>query len=233
MVKSFSKLSPRIVNTLFLVLIQEYFKYHPEYPYDSDDSKTMMDIAADFDEEDYKQKAMPVIVVQNGGIAIEPAGIGTGLSYAAPRVEVEDGHVYIKDGLWDKQLQFICNCSTTIRILTMSKDDADELAFELAMFLQMVRYKIGPILQIQNIGSPQIQTGQPIGQNGWANKYAAMVMVPYTFTITREWKPVDFGEPLRAIGFDLVAPKVAIKDDNTLEEKDPEVILNGIVGESE
>lgn len=218
--KSFSRLSPRIVNTFFILALQKYFSTHPEYPWSPDDSKTQLDLAVDFDEEDFKQKGLPLVVVQNGPSMISPAGVGSGTQFTGPRQELKDGIRTELQGIWDRKATYVINSSVNIRIVAGSKDDVEELSFEVALFLLSLKYTIANVLQIQNIGSPQIQPPQPIKQDGWSNVYAAHIYVDYSYILSRIWQPVDYGPVLKSI--ETVMTPVNKKWDKN-ESKVPEI----------
>ena len=197
--KSFSKLTPRIVNTFFILALQKYFSTHPEYPWSPEDSNTQIDLATDYDEEDFKQKSLPLIVVQNGPTMISAAGVGTGTQYTGPRKELRDGELTELPGIWDRKATYLINSSVNFRVVAGSKDDVEEIAFELGLFLMSLKYTVANVLQIQNIDSPQIQPPQPIKQDGWANQYVAHVYVSYSYILSRVWMPVDYGPLLTGI----------------------------------
>lgn len=197
--KSFSKLTPRIANTFFTLALQQYFRTHCEYPWDPRDNITQCDITPDFIEDDNMQKGVPLIIVQNGPVSIEPAGFGNGLYHTNDREVILNGHRETKPGIQDSRLQFTVNSSTQVHVITQSKDDADELAFEISMFMLMLKYMVGNILQLQYVGSPQISPAQQMGQTGWIGRYMVSVHIPYAFTLVRRWMPLDEGVLLTAI----------------------------------
>lgn len=197
--RSYSKLTPRIVNTFFTLALQQYFITHPEYPWSPEDSKTQIDITPDYVEDDNIQKGLPLVIVQNGPINIEPAGVATGAYYTGPQASIDNGIRKEKEGIWDTKLQFTISSYTQIQVISMAKDDADEIAFSVAMFMLMLKYDVANIIQIQNIGSPSVNPAQQMEQVGWTGKYMATVSVPYVFTLARVWQPLDSGILLRAI----------------------------------
>lgn len=197
--KSYSKLTPRIVNTFFTLALQQYFRTHPEYPWSPYDNKTLIDITPDYIEDDDMEKGLPLIIVQNGPSSIEPAGVGTGMYSTGSRAVMLDNIVTHKDGVWDTKLQFTINSQTQIQVIATSKDDVDELAFDIAMFMLMLKYSVANILQLQFVGSPQQSPAQQMTQVGWQGKYMSSIIVPYTYTIARQWMPIDFGPVLTAI----------------------------------
>lgn len=201
--KSYSKLTPRIVNTFFTLSLQQYFRTHPEYPWSPYDNKTLIDITPDYIEDDNMEKGLPLIIIQNGSSSLEPSGIGNGIYNSGGREILLNGEKTVKDGVWDTKLQFTVNSHTQIQVIATSKDDVDELAFEIAMFMLMLKYSVANILQIQFVGNPQQSPAQQMTQVGWQGKYMATVMVPYTFTIARRWLPIDFGPVLAAIETEL------------------------------
>lgn len=201
--KSYSRLTPRIANTFFTLALQQYFKTHAEYPWDPRDFVTQCDITPDFIEDDNMQKGVPLIIVQNGSVSIEPAGITSGMYHMADREVMLDGVREKRPGVQDSQMQALVQSSTQIHVITQSKDDADELAFEIAMFLLGLKYSVANIIQLQFVGSPQISPAQQMGQTGWIGKYMVTVYIPYTFTVTRRWLPVDEGVLLASIETEL------------------------------
>lgn len=226
-IKSPSNLTPRLINTFFLLALQHYFISHPEYSWNPDDNKTEIDIHPEFEEDDNSEKGMPQIVVQTGQVTINPSGIGTGLSAAYPRVVVRDNKYMYQPAIWDSQLQFNVEGSIMLTIMGMTTDDVNELAFETAMFLIMIKYDAAKILQIQNMGSVSISPAQPSSKTGWENRYISQLIIPYTFTLTRSWEPVSSGPILKEILTEMSVKSEKIRtnrfDFNKKHEEQPPV----------
>lgn len=198
--KSFSRLSPRIVNTLFICFLQNYFRDHPEYVWNPDTSLTNIDIAPEHAEDDQLQKGKPQIVVANGPSMISPtSGFNSGTSRVYNQLGYMDNKLVEKEYIWDMKQQFLISSSTNIHVYSLTKDDADELAYEVAIAMELCRPLIANILQIQNIGDAQISPAQSVGQTGWNSQFMAVVSFSYSYTLARMWQPVDSGELLRNI----------------------------------
>lgn len=222
--KSYSKLTPRIVNTFFVIALQQYFMLHGEYKWDPRDNKTQIDITPDFVEDDNMQKGLPQIIVQNGPVSYIPAGIGTGYVQTFPRRTFEEGKLVTKEGLWDTEYQLMVQSSTQISIFATSKDDADELGFEIAMFLMMLKPKVAEIIQIQNLDNAQQSPAQLVSQSGWTGKYRSDIVIPYTFTLVRRWEPTDQGVLLRCIATELKNVEGGNPDDPTSDGVDDNTV---------
>lgn len=219
--KSFSKLTPRIANTFFLLALQNYFTDHPEHPWHPDDSISKLSIATDFTEDARAQDSVPNIVVQNGPCTIDPAGFGSGVYTGNPRQLYRDGKTITQEAIMDYSMMFTIRSYSQIFAITFSKDDSDELAFEIALFMAMLKSDVANIIQLQNLESPQQSPAQQMTQVGWQGKYMASVTVPYTFILRRHWCPVDRGILLRAIETTMKPvnpskdpPKPGDKDEN-------------------
>ncbi len=197
--KSFSRLSPRIINTLFLCFLQNYFRNHAEYVWDPDVSLTQIDIAPEYAEDDNLQKGMPLIVVENGPTMISPAGFNSGTDRVFNQLGYVNGKLVEKEYVWDMKQQFNINSSTSIHVHSPNKDDADELAYEVAIAIELCRPLIANILQIQNISDAQISPAAKTGQTGWNSQFMSMVSFSYSYTLARIWQPVDSGELLKSI----------------------------------
>lgn len=197
--KSFSRLSPRIINTLFLCFLQNYFRNHVEYVWNPDASLTQIDIAPEYAEDDNLQKGMPLIVVENGPTMVSPAGFNGGTDRVFNQLGYVNGKLIEKEYIWDMKQQFNINSSTSIHVHSPNKDDADELAYEVAIAIELCRPLIANILQIQNISDAQISPAAKTGQTGWNSQFMAMVSFSYSYTLARMWQPVDSGELLKSI----------------------------------
>ena len=219
--KSFSKLTPRIANTFFLLALQHFFTNHPEHPWHPDDSISKLSIATDFTEDPRVQDSVPNIVIRNGPCTIDASGFGSGIYSARERQAIIEGQKVTQKAIWDYKMDFTINSYTEISVISFSKDDSDELAFEVAMFMAMLKSYVGNILKLQNLGNPQQSPAQQMTQVGWSGKYMASVTVPYTFILCRHWNPVDAGILLRSVETimkpvnpDRIPPKPGDKDEH-------------------
>lgn len=196
MVMIHTNLTPRIVNTLFLLALQNYFSYHPEYTFSPIDGETNIDITTDFSEDGTMAANMPIVVVQNGASMIDPTGISTGIEHGVFKNVFGDT---VGAGPMETRHKFTVRSSTIIHVFCFTKDACDELLFEISMLLMLFKYNIGNLLQIQNIEGIQITPASQNDRNGWSSKYSGAINIPYTFTVSRLNQPVSSGELLKAI----------------------------------
>lgn len=210
-VRSGANLTPRIINTFFLLSLQHYFISHPEYHWDPDDNKTEIDIHPEYEEDDNIDKGLPVIVVQSGPVVLNPIGIGTGMSHIEPRyIKYKDRTAKLAAVL-DSQLQIQVDGSIYITVIGMSNDDVNELAFDIGMFLMMIKYSAASVLQVQNIGAIQVTQAQAESKTGWTNRHVARISIPYVFTVTRVWKPYNAGELIKEIQTNIITKTTKLK----------------------
>lgn len=213
-----TNLTPRIVNTLFLLALQQYFYTHPEYTFSPIGGETKVDITTDFSEDGTMAANMPIIVVQNGPSMIEPSGLSTGVE-AQVRTGIFKTNRQ-RAATFNTSHKFTVRSSTTIHIFCFTKDACDELLFEISMLLMLFKYNIGTLLQIQNIESIQISPAAQNDRNGWSSKYVGSLTIPYTFTVSRTYKAVDTGVLLRAIQTALSPVSGVEGDDPTSDRLD-------------
>lgn len=193
-------LTPRLINTFFLLTLQEHFKQHAEFKWSPDDASTQIDITTGYSEDGRTQATVPALVVQNGSITISPAGIGNGYGTLAPQQVYVGNKLIKKEALLDTQLNMTVQGYTQILILGFSQDAVEELAFEVATLMNSIRYLSGTILGLQAMPSSiQISPVQQATQIGWSGKYQCGITIPYVFNVARTYVPVDDGILLRSI----------------------------------
>lgn len=200
--KSFSKLTPRIVNTLFLVALQKYFTGHKEYPGDDDPDMQYplgIEILTDFPEDLRKKAQFPALVIQGTDVTFNQDGIGN-MQHLHPYKEVNlEGKEITKAAFIEEWLQFTLNSAVQIHCIAESRDACDELAFEVAVFMVGVKHQIGDILQIQYTSMPHQSAPQLMSRDGWRGAYDSVVTIPYVFTLRRLHSPVDLGPVLNSV----------------------------------
>lgn len=191
------KLTPRIVNTFIILALQYYFEDHEEFTYTGNDYDTKIDVTTGYSEDGKSATTVPIVTVENGPISITPAGVTNGVRSLMFRDSL--GPTNDPAALVDTKHDFLVHGSTEISLFSFTKDATDELAFEIAMFIMMLKYNVGNILQIQNIDTCSISPARQVDVIGWTSKWSANLVFPYTFSVSRMQQPIDTGVLLRAI----------------------------------
>lgn len=193
-----TKLTPRIVNTFFILAIQSYFRDHPEFTFTGHDYDTKIDITTGYSEDGKSTAGSPIMTIDNGPVSIQPSGITTGINSGKFR-DFANGIEGKNMAMLDTKHDFLVHGITNISLYGFSRDAMDELAFETAMFIMMLKYNVGQVLQIQNIDTCSVSPAQQIEVQGWTSKWVAQISFPYTFSVSMLYKPIDTGVLLRAI----------------------------------
>ena len=187
--KAFSKMTPRIVRAFTIVTLQRYFSTHPEYTWTPDRSKTELFIQSDFAEDTRLQNIDPILVVEGSGVSYQNNGTTNNLANfdVVKMYQLETYHQFLAEG------------SINIHCIAAASDAAEELAFEVAMFVQSMRMFAGEMLQLQQITMPQQSKAQLMNRDEWSGNYDSVVSFGYSFAIRRKHTPVDPGEILKEI----------------------------------
>lgn len=207
--KSFSKLTPRIATTLIISALKKYFTGHSEFPWTNDPATSNLAILSDYPEDNQQEVKVPTLVVQGGDVAFNQDGIGN-MQHLLPWQERNtSGDIITKYAFIEEWLQFTLQSTVQIHCLTNSRDSADELGFEVGIFMVHLKHQLGDILQLQYLSMPQQTAPHVIAREGWTGTWDSTVALQYTFTLRRKHQPVDLGEPLRSIEttLDPVHPK--------------------------
>lgn len=187
--KAFSKMTPRIARVFFIVALQNYFKDHPEYKWSPDTNKTDLYIRTDYAEDARYQNIDPQIVVEGGSIRYSSSSIGNNIA----------DYNIINSYQTETYHQFLAESNINIHCLASSSDTAEELGFEVAMFMQSLKNLTATVLQIQNMSMPQQSKPQLTSRTEAAGKYDSVVSMSYSFALMRKYTPLDAGTILNGI----------------------------------
>jgi hypothetical protein len=170
--------------------------HHPEYPWNPDRGKTALFIQSDFAKDAKHQNVDPIIVVEGSGINYSQTGLTNNMAN------------FTVDNLYQMQThhQFLAESSINIHCMCTSSDAAEELGFEVAMFVQSLRLIAAEMIQFQHITMPQQSKAQAVARNDWTGKFDSIVSFGYSFALRRRHTPVDKGELLKMIEFYLTHP---------------------------
>lgn len=181
-------MTPRIVRAFVIVALQRYFANHPEYPWKKDRSETQIFIQPDMAEDVRERDINPSIIVESSGHRYGNDAIGN----VAHATQYKEAYV-------EQTYQFLVEGSISVHCLAESDDAAEELGFEIAIFLQSLRPTVAEILQVQTWSMPQQSKPQLIQHDTWAGHYDSIVSVGYSFAIRRKHTPIDKGVLLTEI----------------------------------
>jgi hypothetical protein len=182
-------MTPRLVRTLLILSLQKYFSRHTEYPFNRDRAKTKIFIMDDMPEDTRMHDIVPAIIVEGEGVTFQDDAIGA---------NVRDINV---DKLYyaSRQSQFLAAGMVNLHCIGQSSVDAEELAFEVSMYLQSVRWNLQRMfgmqqLSIRGYGKPQV-----ISREGTTHTYACIITVTFQLAKAVKVTPIDKGELLTEI----------------------------------
>lgn len=195
-------MTPRIVRALVIVALQKYFINHTEYPWQSDRSKTSIFIQADYAEDTREHNVNPMIVVESTGISFSSDSTGGNLAHL-------DRY---KEAYVEEYFQFLANGGLNIHCIAEGDDAAEELGFEVAMFITSLKPTLADILQIQYLSMPSQSKPQVVRRDDWQGEYDCIVSFNYAFAIKQRHIPIDKGELLADILFYLDPSNITLQE---------------------
>lgn len=167
-----------------------------EYPWTSDRAKTTMLIQSDFAEDAKYPNVDPCIVVEGGGISYTNDSIGNTAGMDVYKL------AYVQ-----QYYQFLARSTINIHCIAGSDDAAEELGFEVAMFMQSMRPISAVMLELQEFSMPSQSKPQLMTRAEWSGKYDSVVTVGYAFALRRKHTPIDIGELLADIQLEIETDK--------------------------
>ena len=204
-----AKMSPRICRTLFTVLLQRYFRQHPEYKWDKDRTKTKVFIQAAEAIGARESNIIPSILVDSGGFSLADAGVGNSTLKMMQMPTLYQYQDFKQCGV---------RTSITLSCLADTAIDAEQLAWDLSTFLIAIKTTILEVTGAQYLALPQVSKAAKTLRNDWANCFEAQIMLSLELAVQVSVTPIDKGELLREINLVLDSD---IDDDGSSAITDP------------
>ena len=123
----------------------------------------------------------------------------SGVQYANDSIGNSARAITYKMAYVEQYFQFLARGGLTIHCLAEGDDAAEELAFEVAMFLTSLRVIAAEIMQFQEMSMPVQSKPMPAKHENWGACYDCAVSLSYAFAIRRKHTPIDKGLLLNEI----------------------------------
>lgn len=170
--------------------LRNYFKKHPEYPWQEDRNKTQIFIQAGNAEDVPEHNINPAVIVENGSTTqFDNTALGTNYSAMTS----------YKMAYTEFLSSFLVRGSVQIHCIAEAEDASEELAYEIALFMQSLKHISGLVLQLQELSAPAMSVPQRINGGTWSGNYDTVIMVSYAYSIKQKFTPIDLGPLLKDI----------------------------------
>ena len=183
------KMTPRLSKSFFIVALRHFFKTHPTYTWDDDQTKTKILIQSDMAELQRYKNLDASVVVMNNGVSFDNKTIGNLYEWDSSKLLSEPLTVqYLVEGT----MNTFCICQ--------GRGASEELAFDVSQYLISSRLWAAKMMQFQHITMPVISPCSILRREGFDNLYNTPVSLSYSFVIRQLISPVDLpGELLSEV----------------------------------
>lgn len=181
-------LTPALVRVCIIIAIRNYFRGHPDYPFNDDDAKSEIFVQGDLTENAKYEDIIPAVIVE-----------GNGTNFVEDSVGNVSGVADVNRYLLKTEKQYTIGTSITLSVICQSQVESENLAFELSLFLCSLKQYKGNTLNLQGLTVPSIGKTFMVNKEGFQGTFCTPIQVQATFARKINNVQLDEGPLLRDV----------------------------------